>query len=594
MGFSIDAVPRPATLLSPRTARHAVDTAEPHKPTTLVYGKNDHSPWGVSTFLGLQHLLLALMYLVYPILLIQESGRSMGDSHAMLMATLVVTGLITLLQATPGRRVGSGFLAVQVANPIFLPLSLQAVSTGGLGLLAGLMTLAGVAQVFFARVFHRLRSVFPAEICGVVIMMLGISMVGAAVKRCTGYQLHGEILPRHLAVSCATLSLIIGLTIWTKGSLRLFSVGIGIAAGYLASLVLGVITRETFASMNEIPMVALPAIALPAFSLNLTLLFPFLLTGIIASLDTTGGLIMCQKMNDLQWVRPDLKNLGRGILADGLGNVAAGLSGAFGIGVSGSNIGLVMATGAASRRIAYITGLFLLLLTLFPRITGILILIPPPVMGAVLVYTAAFLIVSGAHITMSRMMDDRRTAMIGLALIAGLGVEIVPDLFHAAPAVMHPLLSSPLAVTAVTAIALNLLFRLGIAQKAELVYLSGRDDSQTVFSFLERAGGAWGARKEVMKKASMALNECIELLQGEARTESFSITALYDEYSVELLLTYAGRAPVLSSEKPSPEHILDDEHGNASLAGYLIQRYADRITAKQNGPNTELRLQFHH
>jgi NCS2 family nucleobase:cation symporter-2 len=534
------------------------------------------------------------MYLVYPILLMQESGHSMDESRIMLTATLWVTGLITIVQALPGRYAGSGFLAVQVANPIFLPLSLEAVRAGGPGLLAGLMAVTGFAQVLFARVFHKLRTVFPTEVCGVVILMLGVSMVGVAAKRCTGYHLNGEIISSHLAISGTTLGIIIGLTIWGKGAIRLFAVGIGIAAGYLISLALGVITTETFSPVAGFPAVAVPSFELPDFNLNLTLLLPFLITGVISSLDSAGGLIMCQKMNDSNWLRPDLKNLGRGILVDGLGNFFAGLSGAFGIGVAGSNIGLAMATGAASRRIAYVTGLFLILLTLFPRVTGALVLIPPPVMGAVLVYAAAFLIVSGAQITMFRMMDDRRTAMIGMALFAGLSVEIVPGLFQSAPVFLKPLLSSSIAVTALTAIVLNLLFRLGIAQKTELVCFSHKKDSQAVFNFMEKSGAAWGAREDVIQKAALALNECIELLQTAEQAETLNITASYDEYNVDILLAYAGRVPALSAEKPSPERILDDENGAALLAGYMIQRLADRATTKQNGSNAELRLHFDH
>lgn len=560
----------------------------------MAYGQEDRPPWRLSAFLGFQHLLVALMYLIYPVLLIQEAGRSVEESRFMLMATLGVTGAMTLLQAHPGRCLGSGFLAVQVANPIFLPLSLAAVRMGGLGLLAGLMAATGIVQIGFARVFHRLRSVFPAEVCGVVILMLGVSMVGVALRRCTGFDLGGAVVPRHLAISGLTLGLIIGMTVWGKGSLRLFAVGLGIAAGYLASWALGVVTRDTFSCLSTAPILAFPAWAIPACRLDLTLLPPFLLTGLIASLDVAGGLILCQKMNDGGWVRPDLGNLGCGILTDGLGNVMAGLCGAFGIGVGSSNIGLAMATGAASRRIAFATGFFLLALMFFPRATGALVLIPPPVMGAVLVYVAAFLIVSGAHIAMSRMMDERRTAMIGIALLAGLGVEIEPDLFRSAPAFWQPFLSSSLALTAVTAIALNLLFRMGIAKKAVHVHRSGREGGAELAAFMERSGAAWGARKDVIQKASRALAECAEWVQAAEHAETLVVTATYDEYNVDLVLAYPGRAPVLNTERPSPRDILEKEGGAAALAGYLVQQYADRVTPKQEGPNAELHLHFDH
>ena len=562
--------------------------------TDLLFGKDDSPPWKLSAFLGVQHLLVALMYLVYPVLLIQESGHSAEESRLMLVATLGVTGFMTLLQARAGRRLGSGFLAVQVANPIFLPLSLAAVQMGGLGLLASLLTITGFAQVLFARIFHRLRTFFPAEVCGVVILMLGVSMVSMAIQRCTGASLDGHIIPRHLAISGLTLGIIIGLTIWVKSSLRLFAVGIGIAAGYVASWILGLLTAETFSPLGHNPVVAFPSLALPSFRWNPTLLLPFLLTGIISSLDTAGGLILCQKMHDRHWVRPDLHNLGRGMLTDGLGNIAAGLVGSFGIGVGSSNIGLAMATGATARRIAYATGLFLLALTLFPRVTGLLVLIPSPVMGAVLVYVAAFLIVSGAHIAMSRLMDNRRTSMIGLSILAGLGVAIDPHLFRSAPSFLQPLLGSPLAITAIVGIALNLLFRIGVSKTIRLSDEHVLHAPHELFVFMKKAGAAWGARADVVQKASMALAECVEWLQSAGQDRGLSLTVSYDEFNLDLVLAHEGPALALNAERPSPQRMIEDPNATSMMAAYLIQRYADRATSRQNGPAAELLLHFEH
>ena len=560
----------------------------------LLFGKDDSPPWKLSAFLGIQHLLVALMYLIYPVLLVQESGHSAEESRFMLMATLGVTGFMTLLQARAGRRLGSGFLAVQVANPIFLPLSLAAVQLGGLGLLASLLAITGFAQVLFARVFHRLRTLFPAEVCGVVILMLGVSMVGMAIRRCTGASMDGHILPRHMAISGLTLGVIIGLNIWVKSSLRLFAVGIGIASGYAASWILGLLTAETFSALGSNPVMAFPSLALPAFQWNPTLLLPFLLTGIISSLDTAGGLILCQKMHDRHWVRPDLRNLGLGMLTDGLGNIAAGLLGSFGIGVGSSNIGLSMATGATARRIAYATGLFLLALTLFPRVTGVLVLIPSPVMGAVLVYVAAFLIVSGAHIAMSRLMDNRRTSMIGLSLLAGLGVAIDPQLFRSAPAFLHPLLGSPLAITAIVGISLNLLFRIGISKTLQITDGTSLRTPSNLFAIMKKAGAAWGARADVVQKASRALAECVEWLPSDGQNQGLSLTISYDEFNLDLALVYEGSALDLNVERPTPQQMIEDPESTSRMAGYLIQRYADRVTTRQNGPTAELRLHFEH
>src|SRR3546814_1371349 len=58
----------------------------------------------------------------------------------------------------------------------------------------------------------------------------------------------------------------------------------------------------------------------------------------------------------------------------------------------------------------------------------------------------------------------------------------------------------------VTAILLNLLFRIGVARRATLT-LSATSDPGLPYEFVERHGGAWGARHDVAAKVAAALAE---------------------------------------------------------------------------------------
>jgi xanthine/uracil permease len=60
-------------------------------------------------------------------------------------------------------------------------------------------------------------------------------------------------------------------------------------------------------------------------------------------------------------------------------------------------------------------------------------------MGAVLVYVACFMIVGGLQVITSRMLDVRRTFVVGIALIFGLSVEMVPELYRQVPNSVSPL-----------------------------------------------------------------------------------------------------------------------------------------------------------
>jgi xanthine/uracil permease len=83
------------------------------------------------------------------------------------------------------------------------------------------------------------------------------------------------------------------------------------------------------------------------------------ITSICSTLKTVGDLVTCQKINDADWKRPDMKNISSGIFVDGLGGIIPGLIGGFGQSTSSANVGLSIASGATSKKIAYPSALSL-------------------------------------------------------------------------------------------------------------------------------------------------------------------------------------------------------------------------------------------
>src|SRR6202012_4792536 len=129
-----------------------------------------------------------------------------------------------------------------------------------------------------------------------------------------------------------------------------------------------------------------------------------------------------------------------------------------------SNVVFSLATGATSRIIAWPAGLICIALAFFPRLAAIFSIMPSPVMGAVIVYVACFMILGGIQVMLSRMLRARRIFVPGLALIFGLSVAMVPGLYAGLPASISPLFSSPLALCTVLVVVLNLLLRLGTSR----------------------------------------------------------------------------------------------------------------------------------
>jgi len=215
------------------------------------------------------------------------------------------------------------------------------------------------------------------------------------------------------------------------------------------------------------------------------LIIPFTIATLISTLKTVGDITTAQKINDADWQRPDMKSVSNGIFADGLGGIIPGLIGGFGQSTSSANVGLSMATGATSRVIAYAIGGFLIVFAFMPRFSEFFLLMPLPVIGATLIYVAAFMIVAGLQIVMSRMLDARKTFVVGISIIFGLSVYVLGDVYQDLHPWIQPIFSSSLSLATVSVIVLNLLLRIGLKKHITILLSKGENYSDKIFSTME-------------------------------------------------------------------------------------------------------------
>jgi NCS2 family nucleobase:cation symporter-2 len=248
-----------------------------------------------------------------------------------------------------------------------------------------------------------------------------------------------------------------------------------------------------------------------------------------------------------------------------------------------------------SRAIAWPCGLILIGLAFVPRLAGLFAVMPPPVMGAVLVYVACYMILGGIQVITSRMLDARRTFVVGIPLFFGLSVEMAPELYERIPGAAHALFSSALSLGTALAVALNLLFRLGVARRRTFALEAGAAGAEHVYRTMEEAGGAWGARPEVIHRATAALQELQEALYGAGRTRAAArVDARFSEFSLDLDVQYDGPPIQFPSMRPSEAELLAGEAGFASLAAYLVRHHADRIRAEVRHGRPVVHLHFEH
>ncbi|MEJ2220268.1 MAG: hypothetical protein P8X80_05580 [Desulfobacterales bacterium] len=81
-------------------------------------------------------------------------------------------------------------------------------------------------------------------------------------------------------------------------------------------------------------------------------------------------------------------------------------------------------------------------------------------------------------------------------LLAGISIEVMPGLYQNLSSWISPLFSSSLTMATITAFTLNLIFRIGVSQRASM------ELSPEIYRFLESQGAKWGARPQVIHEAN--------------------------------------------------------------------------------------------
>ena len=565
------------------------------KPATLAYALEETPPASVIWISAIQHLGVCAIFMVYPLIIAYQANLPADEVTNLLQLGFIVLAISTLLQALPRGPVGSRFLAPSIYTGVYLAPSLLAVKIGGLPLMWGMTIFGGLVEMALSRVWSRLRPFIPPELAGLVIVLVGFIIGLAAVHVMLDDNAAGTLTAKDgFVVGCA-LAVMAALNIWNNGRLKLFCILIGMAVGYLVAAAAGLLTWHDLSAVLHRPLLAIPKLRWTSWAFDPSLVLPFAVTGLAAAMNTTAVVTTYQRLTDAEWTRPDMASIGRGVLADGIAATLSGLLGTYGPSVSSANVGLVAATGVASRVIAFAIAALLAVAALQPAVIGLLTIMPRPVMAAAMIFTSVFIMISGVQIISTRVLDGRRTLVIGMGILSFLVVSVYPTAFADAPQWVQPLVSTPLVLATLVALSLNLLFRIGIRRTVEMVVGSGAADPTAITGFIEHHAGVWGARRDVTSRVEFAVQQTMEMVFGSGvAAGSVRLAISYDEFVITVVMTYQGKLLEFPLHPPSHDEIIETEDGHQRLAGFLIRSYADRVGARQDNHQIELRLHFDH
>ena len=260
-----------------------------------------------------------------------------------------------------------------------------------------------------------------------------------------------------------TLAVMVACNVWAKGLTRLLAPLVGLLAGMGFSLALGLVPKQLHL-WQDIAWVWIPDLPVFGWAFEPAAIVPYVVTGFALALTSMGTQTIVQRSADADWVRPDLRTLAGGVRAEGLAHLFASLVNGLPMAASDGAVSLAAASGCASRYLGYWTAGLLILAAFMPKLIGAWLLLPAPVMGALLLYLATFTTLNGLQLITSRMLDNRRVLAVGMGLMTGVGIDLVHRAMQGLWPALNSVALSGLAAGVCVTVVMSTLFRIGLGQ----------------------------------------------------------------------------------------------------------------------------------
>ena len=432
-------------------------------PKGLIYGLEARPPLRDTLFAALQHLLAIFVAIITPPLIIAGALKLNLETTGFLVSmSLFVSGLATFVQCRRLGPVGCGLLCVQGTSFSFIGPIIAAGIAGGLPAIFGATIAGSVVEMLVSRVLKYMRRIITPLVSGIVVTLIGLSLIKVGITACGGGEAakaagtFGSI--EYVGLAALVLTLIIFFNRSSNHYLRMSSIVIGLAIGYVVSWAMGMVNFSDIPDFGNLN-VPIPFKYGVSFDLSaiVSLGLVYLITAIEAYGDiTANSLISGQPVEGEKF----MKRASGGILADGFNSMLAGIFNSFPNSIFAQNNGMIQLTGVASRYVGYFIAGMLVLLGLFPVVGLVFSLMPEPVLGGATLLMFGTVAAAGIRIIASQDINRKATLVIAISFSFGLSVELVPEILSQLPETVRNIFSSGITTGGVMAILTNALIQI--------------------------------------------------------------------------------------------------------------------------------------
>ena len=417
----------------------------------LMYGINDKPDLSMQILLGFQHIFAAFGgIIVVPLVISSALNFDAATSTALMSATILAAGVATFIQAKGVGRIGSRVACIMGTDFTFVSPSIAVGSAAGLPGIIGATILGSFVEIILSFFIKPLMKIFPPLVTGTVVCLIGLTLLPVSVDWAaggSGAADYGSILNVSIAMAVMIFTLL--LNHYAKGITSTASILIGMVAGYIACIPLGMVD---FSAVKHAAWFSMPKIFGYKVDFNFRYVIPFIPAYLVTTIETVGCLkAVCQ----VSKIPGDDDTIGRGVLADGVGSMLAGCLGTFPNTSFSQNVGVIPLTKVASRSVAIMAGIILIILGFFPKFSAMINIMPSPVLGGVGIVMFGTVAAAGIQTLSKVKLTNRNLLIIATAIGLGLGVTFRPEILNNLPEGMKMIFSSGISTGTITALVLN-------------------------------------------------------------------------------------------------------------------------------------------
>lgn len=381
---------------------------------------------------GLQHILAMFISNITPILLVLNNSNINNNpeiTKTVIQNALFITGVATIIQLFPIWKVGSKLPLVVGTSFTFLSAITYIGEVYGYGTILGAIIIGGVIVALLGFSVKYWIRFIPPIVSALVVLVLGISLIKVGIESFVGGT--GSDFGSYQSIIVGVVTLITSLifTVYFKGKLKTFAILIALTVGYITALCLGIVD---FSSLDNVKIIDIPRLTnFSQIEFRIDAIIILVIIYVVSVTETIGNASAITTHNFNR--AASSSEISGGIICNGIMSSIGGCFGCLPFTTYSESVGIVNITGITNRYSMLSGAIFLIIMSLFPPISGFLNTIPKAALGGCMLIIFGSIVYTGIKMVSESGFNNRNNIIISISVSLSVGLSLIPNLFEGLP-----------------------------------------------------------------------------------------------------------------------------------------------------------------